>query len=120
MLMEELLCPVINTITSEVKVIVIDFYKYKRQTESDSDYERDHARVERCRVDEHVIPRVRTQPRVRDQGKNIDNIVRLIVRLLMWNPESLAQRLDLDKAVSKGKSARMPPPPLRSVRESGW
>ena len=26
MLMEELLCPVINTITSEVKVIVIDFY----------------------------------------------------------------------------------------------
>ena len=27
----------------------------------------------------------------------------------MWNPENLAQRLDLDKAVSKVKQARMPP-----------
>jgi hypothetical protein len=43
---------------------------------------------------------------VREQGKNIDNIV----RLLMWNPENLAQRLDLDKAVPKGKQARTTPP----------
>jgi hypothetical protein len=50
MLMEELLCPVINTITSEVKVSVIDFYKYKRQAESDSDYESDGERVECCWV----------------------------------------------------------------------
>ena len=35
----------------------------------------------------------------------------------MWNPENLAQRLDLDNAVSKGKQTRMNSPPLRSVRE---
>ena len=102
MLTDELLCPIINTITSEVKVAVIDFYKYKRQTESDSDYEGDGERVECCWVDGCTTLRVWTPPRVREQGKNIDNIV----RLLMWNPENLAQRLDLDKALSKGEQAR--------------
>ena len=38
------------------------------------------------------------------------------IRLLMWNPENLAQRLDLDGAVSKGKTIRTNSPPLRSVR----
>ena len=85
MLMEELLCPVINTITTEVKVCVIDFYK--RQAESDTDYGSDDERVECCRVDGRTIPRVWTQPRVRNQRTNGDNIM----RLLMWNPENLAQ-----------------------------
>ena len=39
------------------------------------------------------------------------------IRLLMWNPENLAQRLDLDDTVSRGKTNRMNSPPLRSVRK---
>lgn len=54
-----------------------------------------------------------TQPKVREHKGNGSNII----RLLMWNPENLAQRLDLDKAVSKGKQTRMNSPPLRSARE---
>ena len=108
MFMEELLCPVINNITSEVKVSVNNFYKHKQQTDPDTDYESNSERVECCRVDGRTIPRVWTQPRVRDHKGNGDNMI----RLLMWNPENLAQRLDLDGAVSKGKQTRMNSPPL--------
>ena len=115
MLMEELLCPVINNITAEVKVSVINFYKHKRQAESDTDYESDDERVECCRVGGRTIPRVWTQPRVRDQERNGD----YLIRLLMWNPENLAQRLDLDKAMSKGKQTRMNPPHYDQCERNG-
>ena len=113
--MEEVLCPVVNNIIPEVKVSVIDFYKRKQQAEPDTDYESDGERIECCRVDGRTIPRVWTQPRVREQDINSDNIM----RLLMWNPENLAQRLDLDKAVSKGKQTRMNPPHCDQYEKNG-
>ena len=110
MLMEELLCPVINKITPEINVCIKEFYKQRQR--ANPDYESNDT-VECCRVDGRTVPRLWTQPRVQEhKGKGSST-----VRLLMWNPENLAQRLDLDKAVAKGKQTRMNSPPLRSVRE---
>ena len=111
MLMEELLCPVINKIAPEIEVCIEDFHEQKQRAEPDIDYESGGETIECCRVDGRTVPRLWTQPRVPEhKGKGSSTI-----RLLMWNPENLAQRLDLDKAVSKGKQTRMNSPPLRSV-----
>ena len=112
MSMGELLCPVINNITPEIRVCVEDFYKQKQFVATDMSLTGGDGVVECCVVDGRTIPRVWTQPRVQKNTGSGPSIL----RFLMWNPENLAQRLDLDKAVSKGKQTRMNSPPLRSVR----
>ena len=140
MLMATLPCSDINNITPEVKVCIKelqssmvigfqcqldflifvarffkerldcfkDFYEQKQQAEPYTEYGSDGETVECCRVDGRTIPRVWTQPRVREHTGSGSNMI----RLLMWNPENLAQRLDLDKAVSKGRQTRMNSPTL--------
>ena len=100
--MEELLCPVISNITPEVKVWITDFYEQKQQAESDTDYESEGETVECCRVGGRTIPRVWTHPRVQEHNGSGSNII----RRFMWNHENLAQRLDLDKVVSKREAGR--------------
>ena len=39
------------------------------------------------------------------------------IRLLMWNPENLAQRLNFDSTTARGKQNRTNSPPLRSVQK---
>ena len=63
-LMEELLCPVINKITPEIKVCIKEFHEQKQRADPDTDYESDGETVECCRVDGRTVPRLWTQPRV--------------------------------------------------------
>ena len=68
MLMEELLCLVINKITPEISVCIKEFYKQRQR--ADPDYESNDDTVECCRVDGRTVPRLWTQPRVQEhKGK---------------------------------------------------
>ncbi len=104
---DELLCPVVNTITPNVRESVKQLYT----TEDDNDYDKEE--IQCCQVEGQLILREWAQPRISRLIKQHSEYL----RLLMWNPENLAQRLDLDNAVSKGKKVRLNSPPLRSVRK---
>ena len=102
MTVDELLCPVITTLTTEMRDSLETCF------EDDSDYE-EHTSNQCCITENQAIPRAWITKKDAGDKK---------MRLLMWNPENLAQRLDLDNAVSKGKQVRRHSPPLRSARES--
>ena len=108
MTMEELLCPIMANITPDTRK------EARALFEDNSDYEDDEDNFRCCTVEGRTILRSWIKEAPKPEKAMSDNNT---MRLLMWNPENLAQRLDLDNAVSKGKKTRLNSPPLCSVRE---
>ena len=127
--LEELLCPVTGNITPDLKKSIVSFEEESRimkleelqervkQGELDSDYsDSEEEDMVSC-----VVMQGKVYPRtwafsVEKWEALAKKEEAIKMRILMWNPENLCQRLDLDHAISKGKLKRANSPPLRSVR----
>ena len=131
--LEELLCPLTCSITPDLRDSIASFEEQQRimklevtaerkrklqlrKGESDSEYSDSEEDLVDCVVSQgKVFPNAWAFSREKWEAlAKIEEATK--IRILMWNPENLSQRLDLDGAVAKGKSKRANSPPLRSVR----
>ena len=110
--LEEMLCPIIVDLITSQKESSESFEAHRLEDrtdegDDDSDYTDEEA-SELTSHNDNFAMSVEDWEKCEGSPK---------IRLLLWNPENLAQRLDLDGTVSKGKTTRTNSPPLRSVRK---
>ena len=120
--LENIMCPVTNHMTESLKESIESFEAQKLEKGDDQDIpslvsddfsdhdEEDAQGVVHC--DEGVFD---TQVMAAEDWKKLTEKDK--IRLLMWNPENLAQRLNLGGTTDRGKKIRMNSPPLRSVKK---
>ena len=100
--MEEMLCPITADLTTSQKESSESFEALQVENHvgesDDSDYTDDETSMVKSHSDNFVMS-------AEDWRKHEEKYIDVDkFRLLMWNPENLAQRLDLDGTVSRGKT----------------